>query len=252
MGLLSPRGQEDDEDDDGVTVGGLGELDDPEGDELVYELEEWSDDDRRVLRERLERLGVPHTWDGNTLVVAAADEAWVERIMDQVDEDLIAADEEPEDDTQVAYDLSAWDDESCMQLLDALSAEAIPYALDEDELFVAADDEDRVDEIVAAISTPGATLRAGGPVSFEAMSELFVAADQLAGDADSRDGKAALIDGARTASASSPPYGMEAGWWDGVVARAGALADLLETDEPDDELVTELAAALRDELRPFV
>ena len=139
-----------------------------------------------------------------------------------------------------------------MQLLDALSAESIPYALHEDELFVAPDDEGRVDEIVTAISTPGATLRAGGPVSFEAMGELFVAADQLAGDADSRDGKAALIDGARTASASSPPYGMEAGWWDGVVARAGALADLLETDEPDADLVTELAAALRDELRPVV
>jgi hypothetical protein len=251
MGLLSPRGQDDD-DDDAITVAGLGQLDDPEGDEVVYELEDWSEADRRVLRERLEQLVVPHTWDGDSLVVAAADEAWVERIMDQVDEALIAADEEPEDDTQVAYDLSAWDDESCMQLLDTLSAEAIPYALEEDELLVAADDEARVDEIVTAISTPGATLRAGGPVSFEAMSELFVAADQLAGDAESRDGKAALIDGARTASASSPPYGMEAGWWDGVVARAGALADLLETDEPDAELVTELAAALRDELRPVV
>ena len=123
---------------------------------------------------------MPHSWEDTTLVIAATDEAWVERIMDQVDEELSAAPEDQdEEEEQVVYDLSEWDDESCVALLDALSADTIPYGLDGDELVIGAVDEKRVDEIVAALTTPGATLTVGGPASFEAMSELFVAADEL-------------------------------------------------------------------------
>ena len=91
---------------------------------------------RACSRDRLVTLGAPHTWEGTTLVIASADEAWVERIMDQVDEELSAPPEDEDDDEQVAYDLSEWDDDSCVALLDALAADAIPYALDGDELFV--------------------------------------------------------------------------------------------------------------------
>jgi hypothetical protein len=183
--------------------------------------------------------------------VAAADEAWVERIMDQVDEDLSTAAEEA-DDEQVAYDLTDWDDDSCIQLLDALSSEEIPYALDGDELLVASPDEARVDEIVDALTTPGATLTLGGPASFEAMSELFVAADELSHDPFDKGATGALVRGARAAAQASTPYGMEAAWWDGVVARAGALADLVETADPDPDQIGDLAAALRNELRPVI
>jgi hypothetical protein len=220
------------------------------GDEITFELDEWSDHDRTMLRDRLETLGAPHSWEGTTLVVAAANEAWVERIMDQVDEDLSTAQEE--DDEQVAYDLSEWDDDSCLRLLDALAADTIPYGLDGDELLVAAADEARVDEIVGAITTPGATLAVGGPASFEAMSELFVASDELSHDPDDRSATAALIEGARAAAGATAPYGMEAAWWDGVVARAGALADLIESPSADVEQVVELAAGLRNELRPYI
>ena len=84
------------------------------------------------------------------------------------------------------------------------------------------------------------------------MSELFVAADELSHDPDDRGATAALIRGARAAAGATAPYGMEPGWWDGVVAHAGALADLVESTGPDPELVVDLAAALRNELRPFI
>jgi hypothetical protein len=45
---------------------------------------------------------------------------------------------------------------------------------------------------------------------------------------------------------------MEAGWWDGVVARAGALADLVESPSADLDHLAELASGLRNELRPFI
>jgi len=252
MGLLTPQGEEDDEQGD-ISIAGLDDLDGDGDDEITYELDEWSEADRTVLRDRLETLGAPHGWEGTTLVIASSDEAWVERIMDQVEEDLsTAAEADDEDDEHVAYDLTDWDDDSCVALLEALATEEIPYGLDDDELIVTGADEERVDEIIAAITTPGATLTLGGPASFEAMSELFVAADELSHDPDDGGATASLVAGARAAATSSVPYGLEAAWWDGVVARAGALADLVESPTPDHEQVVDLASALRNELRPYI
>lgn len=251
MGLLTSRGEEDDEERGDVSIAGLDDLSGRDDDEITFELDEWSEADRRVLTDRLTALGAPHTWEGTTLVIAAVDEDWVERIMDQVDEDLSTAQDEG-DDEQIGYDLSEWDDDACLRLLDALAADTIPYELDDDELLVASSDETRVDEIVAALTTPGAALTVGGPASFEAMSELFLAADQLVHDPEDPDGIAALVRGARAAAGASAPYGLEAAWWDGVVARAGALADLVESPTSDGDHVVGLATALRDELRPNI
>ena len=250
MGFLTPQG-EDDEQQGEIVIAGMERLDGGRGgDEITYELDEWSEPDREVLADRLVRLGAPHTWEGATLVIDGADEAWVERIMDQVEDDLSTA--TVEDDEQVLYDLTDWDDTTCIALLDALTDEAIPYDLDGDEVLVASIDEPRVDEIVASLTTPGVTLAAGGPASFEAMSELFVAADQLSHDALDKSATAALVQGARAAAGAAAPYGMEAGWWDGVVAQAGALADLVESPSPEAEHIEQLAGALRNELRPFI
>ena len=253
MGLFTPKGDEDDEPGE-VQLSGMEHYDGPgEGpSEITFELDEWSEADRRLLADRLVALGAPHSWEDSTLVVAEEDEAWVERIMDQVDEELSTAPEDDENEEQVAYDLSEWDDENCLALLDALSADTIPYGLDGDELFVAAADEKRVDEIVAALTTPGATLTVGGPASFEAMSALFIAADELSNDPDDKGATRAIVEGARAAAGASAPYGTDPGWWDGVVARAGALADLVEAPNADAEHVVELASAIRSELRPYI
>lgn len=250
MGLLTPRGEPDDEQGD-ITIAGLDRLAEEGDDEITYELDEWSEHDRTLLRDRLETLGAPHSWEDTTLVVPSTDEAWVERIMDQVEEELVAGEVEV-DEEQVAYDLSEWDDDSCVRLLEILASESIPYGLDDDELLVHGIDEARVDEIVGAITTPGAALTLGGPASFEAMSELFVAADELSHDPDDKSATTALVAGARAAAVASAPYGMDPSWWDGVVARAGALADLVESHAPDHDQVIDLAAALRNELRPVI
>jgi hypothetical protein len=253
MGVWTPRNDDDDEP-GGMQLSGLEHLEGPDdtSDEITFDLDEWSTADRQLLAERLLTLGAPHQWEGTTLVVAEDDEAWVERIMDQVDEELATGGVDDEDEDQVAYDLSEWDDDACLKLLDALSADTIPYGLDGDELLVAAVDEKRVDEIVAALTTPGATLTVGGPASFEAMSELFIAADELSNDPDDKGATRAIVSGARAAAGASAPFGTDPGWWDGVVARAGALADLVEATNADPEHIVELASALRTELRPYI
>lgn len=248
MGVLTQR-SEDDEGRGEIRIAGLDGLDVGTPDELVYELDDWADRDRLVLRDRLETLGVPHRWDGQTLVVAAANEAWVERVMDQVEDDLGVLDDQQE---QMAYDLAGWDDVNREQLFDLLDAERIAFAMDGDELFVSEMDEQRVDEVVDSIIGPdhgAAPATLAGP---EVMGEIFIAADRLSHDPLDREGALSLVASARATAGSNPPYGMDKVWWDGVLANADRLLILLDIDEPDEDAVADAATALRDVLRPYV
>jgi len=248
MGLLSER-SEDDEERGEISIAGLDGLDDGP-DESVYELDDWSERGRTLLRERLETLGVPHQWEGEaSLAVASTDEAWVERIMDQVEDDL-AESLDPEL-PQVAYDLSTWDPLARDQLYAVLDDEAVPFGVDGDELFVHEIDEARVDELVDAVLNPDTVpeAAAGDP---EAMGELYVAADLLVHDPEGAEGALALVDARRVAGEGATPYGMDKVWWDGVLAKVDDLLSRLDDEEPDPDAVVDAAGELREALRPYV
>ncbi|MGH9273075.1 MAG: hypothetical protein ACRDZU_00385 [Acidimicrobiales bacterium] len=253
MGLLGQRSDEDDEERGDISIAGLEHLDGTT-DDTDYELDEWTDRGRALLRERLETLGVPHRWvDRTTLVISTPDEAWVERIMDQVEDDLSLA-LDP-DVAQVAYDLTDWDALGRERLFDVLEDEAVPYGVDGEELFVHEIDEQRVDEMIDAIVRPDAVVGdavAEGTDSPEVMGELFVAADRLVHDPDDHEGTLALIAAIRRAETGPAPYGMDKVWWDGVVGRANVLVSLRDTPAPDEDAVVETATELRDALRPYV
>lgn len=248
MGLLSDR-SEDDEERGEISIAGLDGLDGgPE--EMVYELDDWSERDRGVLRERLETLGVPHRWEEMSLVVATNDEAWVERIMDQVEDDLsVSLDPDAE---QIAYDLTEWDVGNRESLFDVLEAEFVPYGIDGDELFVHEIDEERVDVMIDAIVRPDAEPAPEVEVGADVMGELFVAADRLVHDPSDHEGTLSLIDAFRRAAPEHAPYGMDKVWWDGVIAQTDQLLILLDVPAPDEEAVIEGATNLRDGLRPYV
>jgi hypothetical protein len=247
MGLLSERSEGDDEHGD-ISIAGLDHLDGGADDETVYELDDWSERDRTVLQERLETLGVPHSWEETSLVCAASDEAWVERIMDQVEDDLsLALDPNLE---QVAYDLSGWTLLDRDQLFALLEQEAVPYGVEDDELFVHAIDEQRVDAVVESIVSPSA--EAGPAGNPELMGEIFVAADRLVHDPADTEGALSMADASRSGEGSNPPYGMDKVWWDSIIGRAGALVALLDVDPIDEDAVEAAATELRDGLRPYV
>jgi len=249
MGLLSKRPEENEEHGE-ISLVGLDGLDGGAPDEMVYELDDWSERDRTLLRERLETLGVPHHWEETSLVVAADDEAWVERIMDQVEDDLSLA-LDP-DVTQVAYDLSQWDEPSRDRLLDVLEDEAVPYGVEDDELFVHDIDEQRVDEIIEALVNPGEESTEAPAAGPEVMGEMFVAADRLARDPSDAEGTLALIESVRAAGSSPAPYGMDRTWWEGVQTGADEVLALMDTPLPDHDAVMASAVALRELLRPYV
>jgi hypothetical protein len=251
MGQLQTRDEGDDDeagDEIRLTFSGLDDLD-GDADELVYELEEWKESDRAVLKERLELLGLDHRWEGSSLVIDPEHEAWLERVLDQVEDDLsLQIDDEVE---QVAYDLSEWDELQREALLEVLADEGVPHAFEGDELFVNEIDEQRTDDLIDAVLDPDRPQRSeiGGQ---EVMGSLFVAADRLRHDPREHEGSVALVEAAGAARSSAAPYGMERSWWADTVQAAAELAALVEDAESDDDLVREQADGLRTRLRPYV
>ncbi len=112
-----------------------------DGDQLVYELDEWTAADRQRLGEELTAAGVPFVWDSaEALVVAADDEDAVETILDAI---------EYPDALEEAADETGADDEAAQ---DALS-----------ELFLASDrlmhdpaDEDGANGLIKAVEVTAA------------------------------------------------------------------------------------------------
>ena len=50
-----------------------GEAGDEAGDEVVFELPDWTEDDRQALHQKLTEASIAHTWEDGDLVVADAD-----------------------------------------------------------------------------------------------------------------------------------------------------------------------------------
>ena len=250
MGLLSKQPEEDDERGPEVKITGFGDLDEPDRDQVELDFEDWSEPARAALDERLHLLEAPHHWEGATLVVAEADAPWIERIVEQV-EDERAVELDP-DVEQIGYDLSEWDVDNRDRLVHALEDEAIAYGFDDDELIVHEIDEQRVDELIDEIVAPGEPPAAGGEARTEVMGELFVAADRLVHDPRDGEGRQAIRAGAEEAATHAPPYGMDKAWWQGVGERCTALAALFDGPAADDDHTVEAATALREVLRPYV
>jgi hypothetical protein len=251
MGLVSKEPEDEGEEEAReVLITGFGQLDDAGVDEIELDLADWSEPARAALDERLHLLEAPHEWNGTWLVVPEDSADWVERIIDQVEEERsVELDPEVE---QIAYDLAGWDDGNRALLLHALEDEAIAFALEDDELIVHEIDEQRVDELVDAIVEPDAPPSGGGEARTEVMGELFVAADRLVHDPRDTAGQRAVRDGAQEATTHAPPYGMDKGWWESLGAQCAALVALFDAPSTDEDPIVEAATALRDVLRPYV
>ena len=92
----------------GVAAASTSEQAGLEGDQLVYELDEWNAVDRQRLGEELTAAGVPFVWDSSdALVVSAEDEEAVEHVLDMVEypDALDAVDGEGDGDDEAAQEM---------------------------------------------------------------------------------------------------------------------------------------------------
>ncbi|HEY8527347.1 MAG TPA: hypothetical protein VIL48_20430 [Acidimicrobiales bacterium] len=281
MGQLTDPYSQGEDDEIGIVLSGLpgeplepepggleGGADAPEDahDELVFELETWSDIERDAVTDRLREAGIPHWWVDTALHVADADREAVEAVLDAVEGSVDDGGEGDDDDVevvtldpdrdQVAYDVSEWDDDRVAALTDLLDEADIDWGWDGDELFVYADDEEKVDELVDKAAHPHELPAEPdeGESGAEILGELFVAADRLRTDPEDHEAWRRLLDMSEAAEDSDPPYGLDARDWDHLRERVTALTDLLDEDldAMDTQAVMAAASGLRTSLRPFV
>jgi hypothetical protein len=264
MGLVARRGDDEGDEESGgqlsgeLVISGLDGLDGA-ADELRFAFEAWPEAALQRLRERLELLEVVHRWDSGVLIVSEPlDPVYLDRIIGQVQQESATAAEPSDAADEIGYDLTGWDAVNRSVLFAAMEAEGIAYRLDGDELVVAEADEAQVDQFVDDIIGPDPEDEegdAGGArpeARSEVMGELFVAADRLVHDPDDRDARTTVTDGAEVASSSSPPYGVEKAWWQGIGARTAALVALFDAPNDQGDTIIEQATELRDTLRPYV
>lgn len=117
-------------------------------DQIAYELAEWPPEDRAIASADLVELGIPYRWEENVvLVVPAGVEEQVDAILDEIDENALASDE------QALVDLETGED----------GGEEAATAMS--DLFLAADglsndtyDEPKVVEFIEAASAVGQCL----------------------------------------------------------------------------------------------
>jgi hypothetical protein len=277
MGLVSKQ-PDDEESLEQITITGFGPLDDDVPEAVEVDLTGWGSEARAQLDERFHLLEAPHAWteDGQRLFVPEDAALWIERILEQVqDERTIAMDPAAE---QIGYDLAGWDAQNLGLLMARLDDERIAHAIEEGELVVLEADEARVDAVIDGILEPDASAAPGGAhdddegavlvpdavlepdalgseARAEILGDLFLAADQLVRDAEDGDAIAVIRDGATEAATHAPPYGIEPAWWRDLADRLDAFGRLVDAPMPLEQrehAVRQTATDLRELLRPLV
>src|SRR5918993_331779 len=229
-----------------------GDGDGPDGVEVVYELDDWSEIERQAVADRLREAGIAHGWEGTTLHVAAVDEAAVENVLDIVEGESAEPLDTAHD--QVAYDLSDWDDDRLTALVDALDGAGIAHAWDGDELFVYSADEQSADELLDRVAHPHELPAEDddGTGGAELLGEVFVAADRLRRDPGDHEGTVSMLDLGHAVDATAVPYGLAPRDWGHLQERVTALCRQLRASTVDEDAVMDAARELRNALRPYV
>ena len=163
---------------------------------IIYELGDWSDEQRGALELRLQAEGIEHQWEAPT----GAD---------------VQPGYDPGQDSGIDTDLvvGELDEEAVDRLLDEVEFPEALEAADE------ADDDDADDE-----------------ATYEIMSHLYVAADRLKDDPADLAIAGEFFDAADAARAIEPPFGIDADVWRKVQELAAQVAAALEAEADDENV----------------
>lgn len=193
-------------------------LGDESDEDLVYELNDWTSQERSVLEMKLNGAGIAHRWEygpndatGGELGYIGSEGTTQRRVW------------------ETAYELvvRAEDEEAVDALLDEVE---FPEELDA----VDPDVDDGSDE-----------------ASYAVMSDLFVAADRLQRDPGDVVAAGEFYLASEPVAAAPVPFGVEPALWKQVQEMAAALDESLQSDA-DDEVIARDAATLRHLLSRYV
>lgn len=155
---------------------------------------------------------------------------------------------------QVGYELFDWDPTDLDELDDALHELGLPHEWVSDgyEVVIHTDDEAQVDALLPTIRFPDELppeADDGDDTDVQVLSALFVAADRMQKD-PTGDPVHAMLDAAEQIG-EQPPYGVDEREWNDVVEAVDLLIDAMHASAPP-HVVVDLAARMRDRLRPLV
>ena len=127
-----------------------------------YDLTDWSVDERADVVGALAQADVPHQWDGDELVVPQEQEETVEDILDELEEQMDANDDEKTaDDNITEYELEEWTEGERKQLCDMLDNLDIGYRWDGTVLLEPIGVEAVVDSCLDSIDSRGVEFTEG-------------------------------------------------------------------------------------------
>ena len=127
-----------------------------------YDLTDWTVDERADVVAALAQAAVPHQWDGDELVVPQEQEETAEDILDELEEQMDANDdEETADDNITEYELEEWSEGERKQLCDMLDNLDIGYRWDGTVLLVPIGVEAVVDSCLDSIDSRGVEFTEG-------------------------------------------------------------------------------------------
>ena len=203
----------------------------PRGSERVFDLAGWPQEAIAMAKALLTEDGMAHSWEDACLVVDAEQRDDAAALLDEV----VAASlpHLDEDSNRTAYELADWPDYELETLRAALEDAGVLFEwTDEDELLVYEADEARVDELFDRLDLrgPDPGVELDGEALTSLLTTLFVASDRLADNPDDAD---AVLDAHRSiqeVEQLAVPYGMNPDGWRVLVADAGELRRLIESE----------------------
>lgn len=213
---------------------------DPESVKVHYDVSAWSFDQRAELSEVLAEVNMPHSWDGDELVVPEEVEGVVDSIFEALENELgpfpVALDEAI---PSVAYELDEWPASDIESLRTRLVTEQVPHRWETSTVVIDADAETTVDAILDEIEAGTAT---APPAN--AISDLTWAARKLAKNPAHSKGRSQLLELAPSVADTAPPDGLEPSDWAPILTATSKLAAAFEADDVDTDEVSQLASQL--------
>lgn len=229
---------------------------DPDAVKVHYDVSAWSIDQRAELSEALAEEDLAHMWDGDELVVPEELETDVDVLFERL-EAVLGPFAVPLDaaDPGVEFGLDEWPAGDRATLAQALIDSEVPHRWDGTTVFVAADAESTVDDLLDGIEQ-GTLVLAGGDdeavAPADAFSALFASSDRLAKDPEDDVGREQLLDMAGQLDRSRPAYGISAGAWVKCMDAVEALTALLESPDASSSDIVGAAQDLRSRVRQYV
>jgi len=250
--------------------------DDPDATRVYYDLSAWSIDQQGELASELADAEIPHSWEGNELVVPEEVEQAADLLIADVEIRLGIQDEvegeEPGDAdlTEVAridlqpdvetteFGLDEWTADDRGLVDRALVGAGIPFRWEAATLLVATTDEDVVDAILDSVEA-GETddlaevAAEADQLPFETLTTFFLAGERLRRNPLDAEGLEQLIKATDVADPRYAPYGVELPLWKRSCELAEQLADVLADEvDVDNDAAMAVAEQLHDLLRPYV